>query len=80
MNLTDWLSKNAWAIGIVIVTMTANYAVTQYKWEVLQDQVRANTNAIIILQNNNTQMQVSLARIETDLAYIKSAVSKLVQY
>ena len=80
MTLGDWLKNNAWALTIAFCVLVGNFTLYGYRISQLEDRTAANTNAIITLNNNNTQTQISLARIETDLTYIKAAINKIVPY
>lgn len=75
--MSDWLSKNAWALIIAGITMVSSYAIYGYRIDDLDKRVTANATAISTLSDNNLQVQVSLAKIQTDIEYIKVQLDKI---
>lgn len=73
--MNDWLRQNAWALAIGAITLASSYAVYGYKISDLETATAANAAAISAEQNstvtNNLQVQVALAKLQTDMDYIK---------
>jgi hypothetical protein len=76
--MSDWLTKNAISLLIAGVTLVSTYAVYGYKLEALQERQDRQGSAITALQSDNTQTLVALARIQTDIDYIKVQLNKIV--
>lgn len=75
--MSDWLTKNGWAIGIALAALIGNYAVYGYRINDLDQKVAINAAAISSLNTQQVQTQVALAQIQVDLSYIKAAIDKL---
>lgn len=77
----DFLQKNAVSIIIAVCTLVTTYAVNTalygYRLTAVEARQDRQGDAIKTLQENNTNIQVSLARIQTDIEYIKVQVNKL---
>lgn len=74
----DWLKKNGWAIIIVAASTVGNYAVLGYRVDNVESVVMANTIKIETVrqsqEDSNLSIQVALAKIQTDLEYLKARV------
>lgn len=66
------------SIIIGLVTLISSYAVFGTKLENLSQRVDRQGSAISQLQTSNTDTLVALARIQTDIDYIKIQINKLV--
>lgn len=80
--MTDWLKNNAWALVIALMTLVSTYTLYGYRLDRLEAQTHDNTVAISTIttnvDKNNLQTQVALAKIQTDIEYIKTQLNKLV--
>lgn len=81
--MQEFLQKNAWSIVIGIVSLVTTFSATSslygYRIGELERRVTENQAKIESLTATNVQTLVSIARIETDIAYIKVQVDKIVQ-
>lgn len=75
--MQNWLKDNAASIIIAIVTLVSTYAVYGYRLASVEQKVEANSADISALQGNNTSILVSLARIQTDIEYIKAQLARI---
>lgn len=76
--MSDWLKTNAISIVIAVVTLVSTYAIYGYRLSAVESRQTSDEVAITALQVGNTNTLVSLARIETDIEYIKGQLSQLV--
>lgn len=77
-SITSWLSSNAVSIAIALATLISTYAVYGYRLSAIEARQDRQGDAITALQTSNTDTQVALAKIQTDLDYIKAQLAKLV--
>lgn len=77
-SITKWLSGNAVSIAIAIATLISTYAVYGYRLSSIEARQDRQGDAITQLQKGNTDTQVALARIQTDIEYIKTQLQKIV--
>lgn len=75
--MADWLKQNGWGLIIAGCTLASTFALYGYRIDRLETQVDANAMAIAKLNDTNTSVQVALAKIQTDIEYIKVQVSKI---
>jgi hypothetical protein len=81
--MNDWLKENGITIlitvaGCLVAYTTTNVAYGQRIAAIEARQDRQGT-AIMTLQDDNTQTLVALAKIQTDIDYIKTQLNKIVQ-
>lgn len=76
--MTNWIKDNGFSVLIAIITMVSTYAVYGYRLTALEARVDRQGTAIMGIQNTTVDTQISLARIQTDIEYIKVQVNKLV--
>lgn len=76
--MNDWLQKNAISLIIAATTLVSTYAVYGYRLSALEARLDRQGTAIQTLQNTNTDTLVALARIQTDISYIKMQLNKIV--
>lgn len=77
-NMTDWLQKNAVSIAIALTTLVSTYAVYGYRLSSVEARQDRQGNAITSLQSGDTDTKVALAKIQTDIEYIKTQLQTLV--
>jgi uncharacterized coiled-coil protein SlyX len=73
----EWLRQNGWALIIAGATIISTFTLYGYRIENLEKEVAVNQLAIQRLNESSTNVQVSLAKIQTDIEYIKMQVTKL---
>lgn len=77
----DWLKTNAWALVIALVTLVTTFSLYGYRINALEAAVTANQTSnlrsISKLNDQSVQVQVSLAKIQTDIEYIKVQIDKI---
>lgn len=66
-----------WSLVIAAVTLISTFTVYGYRLDAVEKQVAANSTAITQLDQNNNQTAVTLAKIQTDIEYIKVAIDRL---
>lgn len=76
--MTDWLQKNGVSIAIALATLVSTYAVYGYRLQALEDRVDRQGTAITDIRNSTQDTQIALARIQTDIEYIKVQLNKLI--
>ncbi len=77
--MSEWLQKNGVSIAIALTTLISTYAVYGYRLEALEARVDRQGTTINDIRNSNVDTQVALAKIQTDIEYIKVQLNKLVQ-
>lgn len=81
MNL--WVKSNGFSIAIALVgiigTYSVNTALYGYRLGAVESRLDRQGSAIVALQQGDTTTQVALAKIQTDIEYIKVQLSALVQ-
>ena len=73
-----WLKSNVITLVVLVVSVAGNWAVNQSRLDTLEEQVNKNTASIEALRTSDNDVRISLARIQTDLEYIKAAISRLI--
>lgn len=72
-----WLKSNGISLVVAIVTIISTYAVYGYRISALEARVDRQGTAITDIRNSTTETQISLAKIQTDIEYIKMTLDKL---
>lgn len=75
--MMDWLQKNAISLVIGLTTLISTYAVYGYRLQALEDRVDRQGTAITDIRNSTVDTQISLAKIQTDIEYIKIQLNRL---
>lgn len=75
--MNNWLRQNAWALIIAGVTMVSVFTTLGQRVTTLEAQAATQQKSITKLSDTNLQVQVSLAKISTDIEYIKVQVDRL---
>lgn len=73
----EWLKQNAWALIIAACTVVSVFSTLGYRVSALEAQAATQQKTINKLTDTNTQVQIALATIQTDVSYIKVEVDKL---
>lgn len=77
----DWLKNNGFSIAIalagIIATYSINTALYGYRISALEARQDRQGIAIQSLQSGDTETKVALARIQTDLEYIKAQLARI---
>lgn len=76
--MNDWLKDNGLSLIIAAATLISTYAVYGYRIGAIEDRQDRQGTAISALQADNTQTLVALAKIQTDIDYIKTQLNKIV--
>lgn len=76
--MNNWLKENAISIIIAAVTLISTYAVYGYRLQADEAQLNRQADAITALQQGDTTTQVALAKIQTDIEYIKEQLAQIV--
>lgn len=77
--MNEWLKKNSWGLVIAGVTMASTFALYGYRLDAVEAQQDRQGTAITNIQDKSNDLNVALARIQTDIEYIKIQVGKIVQ-
>lgn len=72
--IMNWIKNNALTLVVVLVTLVSNYAIYGYRIDAIEKRVTANELSIEAQRQNNVVLQVGLAKIQTDIEYIKLRV------
>lgn len=75
--MSNWLKQNAWGLIIAACTAISIFSVLGQRVSALETQVASQQKSIGKLTDTNTQIQISLATIQTDIQYIKLQVNKI---
>lgn len=73
----DFLKQNAVSLIIAAMTLTSTYAVYGYRLGAVEARLDRQGEAIVTLQSNMTQIQISLATIQSDIGYIKAQIDRV---
>lgn len=76
--MSDWIQKNGVSIAIALTSLVSTYAVYGYRLQALEARVDRQGTAITDVRNSTQDTQIALARIQTDIEYIKVQLNKLV--
>lgn len=69
--MIPFLKNNAWALIIALLTLVSTYTLYGYRIAELEAQVEENRQTIITQDKALNQLQISTARIETDVSHIR---------
>lgn len=79
----QWLKDNGWAIAISFIALASSFSLYGYRISALETRAtvdeHASTKLSQTVDDTNLQTQVSLAKIQTDIEYIKMQLSKIVK-
>lgn len=75
--MNAWLKDNAISIAIALTTLVSTYAVYGYRLSNDEARLDRQGTAITALQTGDTDTQVALARIQTDIEYIKAQLTSI---
>lgn len=76
--LNGFFKNNAISIAIAATTLISTYAVYGYRLSAVEARQDRQGDAIATLQSSNTDTLVALAKIQTDIDYIKGQLNQLV--
>lgn len=80
--MNDWIMKNGLSIGIAVVGIIATYSINTalygYRLNTVEARQDRQGAAITTLQDKQTDTLVALAKIQTDIDYIKIQLNKIV--
>lgn len=76
--MQNWLKDNGVSLLIALTTFASTYAVYGYRLGALEARVDRQGTAISAIQNTTVDTQISLAKIQTDIEYIKVQLNKIV--
>lgn len=78
--MRKFFEENAVTIIICVITLASTFTLYGYRISALETSQAKDEKSFTLFKSDyndsNTQIQVSLARIETDITYIKAEVSK----
>lgn len=79
--IMEFLTKNGLSIAIalagIIATYSINTALYGYRLTALETRQDRQEQLVQILQDGDTETRVALARIQTDLEYIKAQLNRI---
>jgi peptidoglycan hydrolase CwlO-like protein len=75
--MNDWLKQNSWSIIIAVAGVILTFSTLSAQVDGLEKQTTKNEAAIQLLNTQQTQVQVQLAQISTDIQYIKSGLDRV---
>jgi hypothetical protein len=75
----EWLKQNAWAIAIALMTVVTTFALYGYRLDSLESQVMDSQRSIKTLAESNVTLQITLAKIQTDIEYIKLRLDRIIK-
>lgn len=75
--MSDWLKSNAVSIAIALTTLISTYAVYGYRLGAVEARQDRQGTAITALQTSSNDTNVALARIQTDIEYIKAQLTQI---
>lgn len=74
--MTDWLKNNLWGLIIAAVTLSSTYVLYGYRITALENRVSMIEAHESKLDDTAVQTQITLAKIQTDIEYIKEQLSR----
>lgn len=75
--IMDWLAKNLWSLIIAFAVVISTYSLYGYRLDVLEQRIQSTENRLQVIDDTAVQTQISLARIEVDIAYIKQQLNRI---
>lgn len=75
--MNEWLKQNSWSIIIAVAGVILTFSTLSAQVDSLEKQTTKNEAAIQLLNTQQTQVQVQLAQISTDIQYIKSGLDRV---
>ncbi len=75
--MNEWLKQNSWSIIIAVAGVILTFSTLSAQVDGLEKQTTKNEAAIQLLNTQQTQVQVQLAQISTDIQYIKSGLDRV---
>ena len=80
--MTDWLKVNAWSLVIASLGIVFTYAATttrfEYRISDAEEQIADNEAKIEQLTASTLATQIQLAKISSDLEYIKTQINRII--
>lgn len=76
--MTDFIQKNAWAIAIGLITLVSTYSLYGYRINELEAQVISAQQTVDTMDEVLVQLQISTAKIETDVKHISTDIDYLI--
>lgn len=82
MSMQEFIQKNAVTLIISILTLVSTFTATSARYEyrigALEDEMKEAKDAIAQLNSATVATQVQLAKISSDLEYIKVQINRIV--
>lgn len=75
--MNSWLKENAVSIAIALTTLVSTYAIYGYRLSAVEARQDRQGTTIATLQSENTDTLVALAKIQTDIDYIKAQLTQI---
>lgn len=79
MTMSEWIKNNLWSIIITVVGVAVTFSLYGYRIDNLEKDVAEARAQIQVLNTQQTQVQVQLAQIGTDVLYIKASLDRLLR-
>lgn len=81
MTTMDWLKNNGFSLAIALLGLVGTYSVNTalygYRLSALESRLDRQGQSIQNLQSGDTETKVALAKIQTDLEYIKAQLNRI---
>lgn len=77
--MSEWIKNNLWSIIITVVGVAVTFSLYGYRIDNLEKDVAEARAQIQVLNTQQTQVQVQLAQIGTDVLYIKASLDRLLR-
>lgn len=75
--MIEWLTKNSWAIMVLVGTMVVSYTLYGARVDALEKRVEGQEEVIEGFRNLENANQVTLAKMQKDIEYIKIKVNEI---
>lgn len=75
--MQEWFKQNAWALIIAVTTIVSTFTLYGYRISALETRLDSTDGSVKSLQDTSVATQISLARIQTDIEYIRKQVDKI---
>lgn len=76
--LMEFLTRNAWALGLVASSLVAQWAILGYRIEANEQRVGVLENRIGVVEEATNRNDVALASIQKDIEYIRLKLDRII--
>lgn len=75
--MNEWLTENAWNLLASAAAFISSYAILGYRMKQIEEKQKDQSDEIELLKTKDTETRVTLAKIETNIEYIKTSQEEI---